>query len=192
MLAVNAALVRSTANDRGMTLSKLARTAGISRQALHNLLRPGFNPVVQSVHQVSAALGLDLTDMLQPSGLAGDHAASFLQTLRSAMQGDSRAFELLPALLELAPAASGDLADCDDPLAHQLLAAASDIGFAVTGKKHMHARAGFHADKARRHAGFFFGVPLMSIQRAVELTPAPMKKHGVFGAFTLDDFRRHL
>lgn len=192
MLAVNAQHIRSLARQRNMPLSHLARAAGISRQMLYNLLEPGFNPVPKSLHQLATALGVEPLELLESSSLAPAGKPSLAETLQAALAGDARAFEMLPALLLQGKVRPGLPDELDVPEAWQLLAAAAQTAFTLTGDAAMEQLAANGATRAKRHTGFFFGLPLVSLQRLVEQTPEPMKKHRVFGTFSTEDFRRHL
>jgi transcriptional regulator with XRE-family HTH domain len=192
MPAVNTKHVRSLARQKGLSLSHLARTAGISRQMLHNLLRPGFNPLVGSLQQLGVALGVDPLELLETSPMAPAGRPSLESTLKATLGGDARAFEMLPALLVNSKAQVKLPDELDVPTAWQLLGAAAQMAYDLTDEVSLKRLAAFCASNAGVHNGFFFGLPLVSLQRLMEQTPEPMKKHRIFGAFSMEDFRRHL
>jgi len=176
----------------GLGVKDLALAAGLSRQTVHALLRPGFRPLLPSVDAVAAVLGLDPAGMLRRSddGASLDLSVGGLLSLSAA--GNPRAFELLPARLISGEGTHMDYAGVEGCLYHQLLAAAAEMASSLVPSSHVSSMIPVHAHRVEPHRAFFFGRGLMSPDRIVQVTPEPLKKHQVFGAFSIDDFARHL
>jgi transcriptional regulator with XRE-family HTH domain len=184
--------VRALMAARQLDLTALAKRAGLSRQAVHRFLRPGHCPLSRGFVAVAEALGTSPVALLRSSGgrpLPWDEP---LDLVRAAATGEARAFELLPA--EVRKAAGRGY--CPDetlaPVHHQLIAAAAEVALELAPSDRLRRIAARHAAAVEPGRAFFFAADLMSPDRIVVATPAPMARHLVFGAFAMDDFARHL
>jgi len=63
---------------------------------------------------------------------------------------------------------------------------------ALAPSRRLRNLAGAHGRRTDPHHAFFFSADLMDPERLVRMTPEPLRKHRVFGAFSIDDFARHL
>lgn len=179
--------------SRHVGVVELARRAGVSRQTVYNFLRPDYDPISPGLRKIAKALDLDPVELLPLEDDAGKSAARLLDLLRSAAgRKDSRAFEVLPALVAgvevstlscLHPATDAEV---------RVLGAAAAMAAEMTGNT---ALSGFAAALRRRedpHSAIFFGRLAVDPVRTIERTPEPLRAHRVFGAFDVDLFRRHL
>jgi len=174
-----------------MTVAALARAAGISRQSLHHILRPGYSPINESLVSVADALGVSALCLLQEEDEGDPQLEELVSLLDAAAMRNARAFEMIPAtLLGLKSIAAGRL-DVPDPRKHQLLAAAAEVAASVAPSSRMESFIEHHASLVDPGTAIFFGAGLMDPERIVAGTPEPMKKHLVFGVFDLADFTRH-
>jgi hypothetical protein len=115
------------------------------------------------------------------------------ELLVAATAGDSRAFELLPArfVRDQARARAAALG-LEDPVPRRLAAAASEMAWALSPSARLRALTDLLARPLPPHHALFFGADSMSPELIVQATPEPLKKHGVFGAFSAEDFARHM
>ena len=124
---VNTERAHQLMQARGMDISGLARTSGLSRQGVYRLLSKDYHPLGRGLQAMAAALGVSpLTLLADSADDAG--GAEILQLVAQAAQGEPRAFELLPASLHQATPAALSRLEPLSPLQHQLLAAAVALG----------------------------------------------------------------
>jgi transcriptional regulator with XRE-family HTH domain len=176
---------------QGVSVTDLARLIGVSRQTLHRILQSDFRPLPRTVADVGLALGLDAHQMLKP-GVETSPDAGLKTLLDKAVGGDPRAFELLPAHLRNDPTAGRRVASESESTEHLLLAAAAAIANTLRPSRGMTAAISYHSRKIASGTAFFFQSRFMPPELAMQKTPKPMREHRVFGAFDLDDFRRHM
>jgi transcriptional regulator with XRE-family HTH domain len=192
MVSLDANAVRKLMEASGIGPSELARRSGLSRQAIYQMMKPGFQPLVRSVGSVSAALGVSPLGLLVDDDSSRSAEAELSTLVRGARQGNARAFELLPGALVKRRVVPRPVQDSEEPEVHQVLAAASALAYALTGDSHFHVLSRNHGGKARAGSALFFGSELMTPERILAMTPEPMRRHLVFGAFELADFERHM
>ena len=189
-IVVNTERVHQLMQARGMDISGLARSSGMSRQGVYRLLSKDYHPLGRGLQAVAAALGISPLTLL--AGSADDvGGAEILQLVAQAAQGEPRAFELLPALLHQATPAAWSVLEQLSPLQHQLLAAAAELVGELTSSVEMVTFAAQHAQHREPGRAFFFASRFMPVERIMDETPEPMKRHLVFGSFNIDSFRRH-
>jgi hypothetical protein len=189
-------------SELGLSVVDLAWATGLTRQTIHTLLREDFKPLPPSVDLLATALALEPADLISMGSKRRSRpAATVSELVARAAQGDARAFEVLPAALCQAPAIDLQAA-LAFPASRQLLAAAVDT--ALTLLEECVKDCSAHSCKGRlasmlRSLGrrrpsqvFLFDAGLLSKERLEAATPAPLKRHLVFGAFDLNSFRRHL
>jgi transcriptional regulator with XRE-family HTH domain len=175
-----------------LSVKDLAALTGLSRQTIHALLRPGFRPLVPSVDTVALALGIEASLLLEVASAVTADIPGARQLLDRAVAGDARSFELLPALLATShPIPSAMILESRDTHL-QLARAAAEVANTLAPSPPLEALANLTRTSGRCFHGFFFGADLMSPERIVQLTPEPLRKHLVFGAFAMADFARHL
>ena len=192
MTVVDAGKMKRYARLRGMSVSDLAAEAGLSRQAVYQMMKPGYRPVSSGLESVAGVLGLDAVDLLCRTDRQQDHVEAVVATARAAAAGDPRAFETLPAcILDLGSRHHSDLNDMPRPLP-RLLAAAGQVALHLKGLKWLERFVSMQSSWTSPELAFFFGSELMDTSRIVGLTPEPMAVHKVFGVFELGAFSRHI
>jgi len=181
---------REVLNERSLSVSALAARTGLSRQAIHHMLRPDYDPIPQGFREMARALGVTPRDLL---GDERGEVADARLLLADAAKGDARAFELLPAaLLGLGQDGREELTPMD-PHARQLAAAAGEIAWTAKAPDDDALRSWIDSLSATRSAGqaFVFGGAAPLTPQAVADTPDALRRHGVYGRFALADFLRH-
>lgn len=188
-----AATLQEVMKDRGVGVAELARKAGVSRQTVYNLLQPNFDPISQGVRRVARALQVDPRDLLPREDDFSVQASRILDVLRAAARRkESRAFEVLPALLaEANPDSVSSLRPSTDAEV-RVLGAASAMAAGLTGKSHLRSLAEALLRLEDPNQALFFGRLAVDPIATIERTPDALRPHRVFGAFTEDLFRRHL
>ncbi len=166
--------------------SSLIVASGLSRQGFYDMFKADYQPVARGVVALAGVLGVNPLELL--AGV--DERATELRTLlQQSENGDARSFEVLPAVLR-----ASDLAEASrvalTTTQRRLLSAASQIAFAISRQSTFRSLA----DTCMPDDGsaFFFGRRYMSAEQIISRTPRPMKERGVYGAFDLGDFRRHM
>ncbi len=192
MTVVDSSKIKRYARLRGMSISDLASEAGLSRQAIYQMMKPGYQPVRSGLESVADVLELAAVDLLHRTDTRQDSIDAVVDTVETAASGDPRAFETLPAcILDLRSRQYGDLDDMPAPLP-QLLAAAGQVALHLTGRKWLERFVARQSAWTRPELAFFYGGELMDVSRIVMLTPEPMAAHKVFGVFEMDAFARHV
>lgn len=188
-----AATLQEVMKDSGVGVAELARKAGVSRQTVYNLLQPDFDPISPGVRKVARALQVDPRDLLPREDDLSIRAAKILDVLRAAARRkESRAFEVLPALLaEADPDSVSSIRPSTDAEV-RVLGAALAMAAGLTGKPHLDSLAEALLRLEDPHQALFFGKLSLDPVTIIERTPDPLRPHRVFGAFTEDLFRRHL
>ncbi len=181
--------VRELLRREGRDVASVAREAGLSRQAVYRMLDPAWDPFSAGFRAVARALGVDPVALLVEGSDAGLGQAT--ATLREAARGDARAFELLPSLVTPVSAARLAVAAASEP-EQRVLVAAALVAQAIRPHDTLGAWIEGQMPTLSPTAAFFFGATWMSPERLVAATPEPMKRARVFGAYSLDDFSRHL
>ena len=182
--------IRSRMSELGFNMTRLASAAGLSRQSVYAILRPGYRPVATGVEALAVALGVEPLDLLRRD----ESDSGVVETaawIRQSATGDPRAFEVLPAALLMTRPENLNSLALDTPVEHQLAACAADIAIALSGVRTLAAFAQRHSSMAEPNRAFFFGLAGMTPERIVQQTPAPMQRHLVFGAFDMLSFQRH-
>lgn len=175
-----------------MSISDLANEAGLSRQAIYQMMKPGYQPVRSGLESVAGVLDLAAVDLLDRTDTRQDSIEAVVDAVEAAGAGDPRAFETLPAcILELGSRHHSDLNDMPAPLP-QLLAAAGQVALQLTGRKWLERFVSRQSSWTRPELAFFYGAELMDASRIVRLTPQPMAAHKVFGVFEMAAFARHV
>ena len=190
MTTVNTDKIRELMAAKGMDVTGLARTAGLSRQGLYRFLRPGYEPFTRGF--IAMAKALEITPMsLIATNTGMDAHERVLPLLEQAVDGEPRAFELMPATLaRLTRSGLRSLADQSE-VRHRLLAAAGELSHQFSPNRHIEEFVGLHSSLCKQGQAFFFSHRLMDAERILADTPLAMRKHFVFGAFNIDDFERH-
>ena len=188
---VDTAAIRSLMKNQGLDMSALARRAGLSRQALYRFLKPDFTPLGDGFLAMTAALGVSPLCLLRDDEPRARDSQRIASLLQDAAHDDARAFEVLPANLLSALETGLHLPPLVPP-AYQLLAAAAEVARHLSGDQRLDPLIALHRAEVEPNLAFFFGARAMSAERIIAMTPEPMQRHLVFGAFALDDFRRHL
>ena len=180
-----------TDNDVGV--AEVARMAGVSRQTIYNIMQPGYDPISPGVRKVASALKVDPLDLIPRQDDVSVQTATILDVLRAvAARKESRAFEVLPALLaEADPTLLTAIRPSNDT-AVRVLGAALAMAAELTGKAHLRSLAEALLRLEDPHQAIFFGKLPVDPVTIIERTPKPLRAHRVFGAFTEDLFRRHL
>ena len=192
MNVLNTDLLRGRMAELDLRVTDVAALTGLSRQTIHTILKPGFDPIVQSVAVLSSALGLDLRDLLRGPGRQGRGESTIQELLDRSALGDARAFELLPAVLVSTVPLPVSLLLEGQPVHRQLGRAAAEVANLLSPCGPLRRLAALKESESRGCHGFFFGLDLMTPARIVQATPEPLSKHLVFGAFSIADFARHL
>jgi transcriptional regulator with XRE-family HTH domain len=176
---------------RGMSISDLAAEAGLSRQAVYQMMKSGYRPVSSGLESVARVLDLDAVDLLCKTDKTQDRIEAVVGTVEAAAAGDPRAFETLPAcILDLGSRNLTGLNDLSRPIP-QLLAAAGQVALHLAGLRWLERFISRQSAWTPPELAFFFGSELMDTARIVRLTPEPMAAHRVFGVFDMDAFARH-
>ena len=192
MTTVDAKKLRRYTKLRGLSISDLAAEAGLSRQAVYQMMRPGYRPLSSGLESVAKVLELDAIDLLARLDSRHDRLEAVVNTVEASASGDPRAFETLPAcILDLGSRNHSGLNDMLMP-APQLLSAAGQIALHLTGMSWLERFISRQSAWTRPELVFFFGTELMDASRIVRLTPEPMAAHRVFGVFEMDAFARHV
>ncbi len=180
-----------TDNDVGV--AEVARMAGVSRQTIYNIMQPGYDPISPGVRKVASALKVDPLDLIPRQDDVTVQTARILDVLRAAAaRKESRAFEVLPALLaETEPGLLTAIRPSSD-LEVRVLGAALAMAAELTGKAHLRSLAEALLRLEDPHQAIFFGKLAVDPVTIIERTPKPLRAHRVFGAFTEELFRRHL
>lgn len=179
--------------DNDVGVAEVARMAGVSRQTIYNLLQPGFDPISPGVRKVARALKVDPLDLIPRQDDVTVQTARILDVLRSAAaRKESRAFEVLPALLaEADPDILTSIRPTNDT-GVRVLGAALAMAAELTGKAQLRSLAEALLQLEDPHQAIFFGKLPVDPVTIIERTPKPLRAHRVFGAFTEELFRRHL
>lgn len=174
-------------------VGEVASMAGVSRQTVYNLLQPGYDPISPAIRKVARALQVDPQDLIPREDDLPVRTARILDVLRAAAHGrDSRAFEVLPALLsETDPGMLSSIRPSTDAEV-RILGAAMAMAAELTGVPDLRSLAKALLRLEDPHQALFFGKLSADPVAVIERTPAPLRPHRVFGAFTEDLFRRHL
>ncbi len=191
MVSVNATRLRMHLQAKGMTISGLARAAGITRQAVHQMLRPGYRPLSLGVETVARALEVDPLDILYEECAEARRRREVEDLVTRAAAGDARAFEVLPATLLLTQGEEIESLHARDATSHQILAAAAEVAGTLSRRPWMERFIRGHASRVVKGQAFFFGTGLIGMERLMSLTPSPMRRHRVYGAFEMKAFARH-
>ena len=180
-----------TDNDVGV--AEVARMAGVSRQTIYNIMQPGYDPISPGVRKVASALKVDPLDLIPRQDDVSVQTATILDVLRAvAARKESRAFEVLPALLaEADPTLLPSIRPSNDTEV-RVLGAALAMAAELTGNTHLRSLAEALLRLEDPHHAIFFGKLPVDPVTIIERTPKPLRAHRVFGAFTEDLFRRHL
>ncbi len=188
-----AARLQEVMKDKDIGVAEVARMAGVSRQAIYNLMQPGYDPISPGIRKVAAALKVDPLDLIPRQDDVAAQTARILDILRSAAaRKESRAFEVLPALLaETDPDFLASIRPSGDTEV-RVLGAALAMAAELTGKAQLRSLAEAFLRLEDPHQAIFFGKLLVDPVTIIEQTPKPLRAHRVFGAFTEDLFRRHL
>ena len=191
MTTVNTEKIRELMTARGLDVTGLARTAGLSRQGLYRFLHPGYEPFTRGF--IAVARALEVTpESLITSNTGMDAHENVLLLLEQAVDGEPRAFELIPATLaRLTRSGLKSLADQSE-VRHRLLAAAGELSNQFSPNRRIEEFVGLHSSQYKQGQAFFFSHRLMDAERILADTPRAMRKHLVFGAFNIEDFERHL
>lgn len=203
MVTLDSVVVRTRMTELGLTVMDVAQVLGVSRQTVHTLLRGDFRPLVQSVEELSTALGLSLNRILVAVPSQALEAVNWL--VERSLEGDARSFEVLPSEVFAAAPFVFVRKPHHVPAVPRLLVAATEVARTIVADSGQYSPR----DRARlsrqisillrtfpvvpeeSSEAFFFGSDLMTEDRIRQSTPEPMALHRVFGAFHLDDFRRH-
>ncbi|NYI07216.1 helix-turn-helix domain-containing protein [Allostreptomyces psammosilenae] len=91
--------LRRLRQERGVSLSALARRAGVGKATLSGLENGTRNPTLETLQAVSAGLGVPLTALLTPPGTAGEpapvmHGAAVEVTLLQVFDDATVTYEL--------------------------------------------------------------------------------------------------
>ena len=192
MTAVDAKKIRRYAKLRGLSISDLAAEAGLSRQAVYQMMRSGYRPLSTGIETVAKVLDLDAIELLVRIDSRHDRLEAVVHTVEASASGDPRAFETLPScILDLGSRNHSLFNDMPMP-APQLMAAAGQIALQLTGVSWLERFIARQSAWTRPEMAFFFGSDLMDTARIVRLTPEPMEAHRVFGVFEMDAFARHV
>ena len=183
--------IRTVLEDKGMSVTALARDTGLSRQAIHHLLKPGYRPMPESVTRVADALGLELAEMLMSNDGNVQSRELFANLVRKARKGNARAFELLPAHLSRDPGLGRSLED-EDATTHVLLAAAAAVAAQLRPGRQIEAAVSYHSERAGSGTSYLFESKFEPVEAVINRTPEPMRTQLVFGAFKIEDFGRHM
>lgn len=188
-----AARLQEIMRNRHVGVVALAHQAGVSRQTVHGLLRPEYDPISPGVRKVARALQVDPRDLLPREDDPSALVAKILDVLQAAAERkESRAFEVLPALLaEVDPSLLPTLRPSSDT-EMRVLGAAAAMAAELTGKPHLLSLAEALLRLEDPHQALFFGRLAVDPMATIERTPGPLRPHRVFGAFDEDLFRRHL
>jgi transcriptional regulator with XRE-family HTH domain len=185
--AINGDRVDQLMRAMGLTLSELASRTHLTRQTVYNILRPGYQPFSKGLISIAEVLGVHPLDLLKNHP---DASREIPALVSQAAKGKARAFELLPAALFAAFADGTPVPGGYSQVQYRLLAAAAETVKAISGDIAFEKLAKVFLPD-RTGEAFFFGIGRMSPDRIVAMTPPPLKKHLVFGAFELGDFGRH-
>ncbi len=188
-----AARLQKRMKDAHVGVAEVAATAGVSRQTVYNLMQPGYDPISPGVRKVARALKVDPLDLIPRQDDVTVQVARILDVLRAAaLRKESRAFEVLPALLaETDPGLLISIRPSNDTEV-RILGAALAMAAELTGKAHLRSLAEALLLLEDPHQAIFFGKLSVDPVTIIERTPKPLRAHRVFGAFTEDLFRRHL
>jgi len=188
-----AARLQEVMKDNDIGVAEVARMAGVSRQTIYNLMQPGYDPISPGVRKVASALKVDPLDLIPRQDDVTVQTARILDVLRSAAaRKESRAFEVLPALLAKADPALLTAIRPSNETEVRVLGAALAMAAELTGKAHLRSLAEALLRLEDPHQAIFFGKLPVDPVTIIERTPKPLRAHRVFGAFTEDLFRRHL
>jgi DNA-binding phage protein len=192
-IAVDTETLRALMAARGLDVSALAKSAGLSRQALYRFLDPAPRPFSRGFMAVAGALDVSPAALVLDSGVCEVPWREVSGLAREAAKGEPRAFELLPACLSRAAAGGVGAEETLSPLEHQLVGAAAEVAVALVRHKHvLRDVAAAHGSQTEPGRAFFFAADLMTPERIVAATPGAMACHLVFGVFSMADFKRHL
>lgn len=192
MATVNAEKIKRHARLRGLSISDLAAGAGLSRQAVYQMMRPDYQAVSSGLELVARVLDLDPLQLLRRQDSRRDRLEQVITTVELAASGDPRAFEILPGcIVDLGGGVHTDLNDLPQPIP-QLLASAGEVALSLVGRSWLNRFIKRQSAWTRDGLAFFFGSDLMDASRIVRLTPEPVAAHMVFGVFEMDAFARHI
>jgi transcriptional regulator with XRE-family HTH domain len=190
VVELDAERVRALARARGLDMTGLARSAGLSRQGLHRLLRQKAGILSRGIESLAEALEVDALALLRSPSREATGWERLRPLVESAAGGSARAFEELPARFDL-PAVPRDVPPVLAPHAHQVLAAAAEVAHVLWPRRWQPGFAARQAERVPAGQLFAFGLGMMSLERLEAETPAPMRRQRVLGAFALEDFARH-
>ena len=183
---VNHVRVRELMKEKGFSLSCVARMCGVSRQRLHGYLKPDYSPFSKGFLAMAETLEVAPESLLCNSG--ADEASELLEL---SAKGDARAFELLPAAI-LNAQHRATLFAAATPVEQQLARAALALLHALDARNNDDELSHFLKLASRPNVAFFFGADVIPPERILAMTPEAMRRHLVFGAFSLSDFERHI
>ena len=190
MATVDTDKIKALMVAKGFDVTSLAASAGLSRQGLHRLLRPDYEPFPRGFVSLANALGVTPESILV-TGEGKGNKEDVYSLLELSAKGEPRAFELLPAALSrLSTRALWGL-DVRQSLEQQLLAATGELANCVRPTRNLANFVRRHASECVPGRAFFFSHKMMDVERIMAVTPAAMKKHLVFGGFNEEDFERH-
>lgn len=190
MATVDTEKIKTLMAAKGFDVTSLAASAGLSRQGLHRLLRPDYEPFPRGFVSLANALGVTPQSILVTEEGKGNKENVY-SLLELSAKGEPRAFELLPiALSRLSMRALRGL-DVRQSLEHQLLAAAGEVANGARSTRILENFVHQHASECQTGRAFFFTYQMMDVERIIAVTPPAMKKHLVFGGFNEEDFERH-
>lgn len=173
-------------------VSAVAKLAGISRQTIYNLLQPDFDPINPSVRKVARALGVDPLDLIPRQDDVTESASKVMDILcAAANRKESRAFEVLPALLtDTDPRVLLSIRPSNDSET-RVLGAALAMAAELAGREDLNSLAKAIERLEDPNNAIFFGKLPLDPVTIIESTPKPLHKHRVFGSFTEELFMRH-
>jgi transcriptional regulator with XRE-family HTH domain len=203
MITLDSVVVRTRMEELGLTVMDVAQVLGVSRQTVHTLLRGDFRPLVESVEELSTALGLSLNRILVP--VPSQALDTIIWLVERSWEGDARSFEVLPSEVFAAAPFVFIRKLHHVAVVPRLLVAATEVARTIVADSGQYTpRDGARLWRQSRillrafpvvleesKEAFFFGADLMTEDRIRQSTPEPMAQLGVYGSFHLDDFRRH-
>jgi len=192
MALVDSEKIRQLMKSRGHNVSSLAEKTGLCRQTVHNILNPDYVPITSGFRSVATVLGVDPLDLLKKADEDSGVLNEIHLALDAAVEGEPRAFEILPALLCRMKKKQASEIGHFDPDRHQLLAAAGSVLSTFRNTRWLRSFIKRHTEKYEQGRAIFFSNDMMSPERIVFATPESMRRHLVFGAFEMHSFERHL
>lgn len=143
--------LRQLREARGISLSALARTAGIGKATLSGLELGTRNPTLETLYAVAAALGVPLTALVlgrgdPPAAAAEVHGAAVSATLLEVFEEAGATFELLrmrvrPGVVQHSPAHAPGVTEHVTVYQGVLRAGPADAPLLATAGEHITWRA---------------------------------------------------